>query len=73
MAACSNIDIACHLQAFVVNYWITIVLGLVALIMVVFAPWKFKLLGAAVLLLMYTFYFGLVWIGVPPHFGMWLP
>jgi len=74
--SCSEFDFICQLQAailaFLAAHWMAIVLGFVGLFLLVFAPLKWKLLGAAVLILLYVWYFGLSWVGVPAHFG-WSP
>ena len=53
---CSEFDFVCQLQtailAFIANHWMAIVLGFVGLLLLVFAPLKWKLLGAAILILL---------------------
>ena len=59
---CSEFDFVCQLQTAI----------LVFLAALVFAPLKWKLLGAAILIVEYAWFFGMPWFGLPPHFG-WTP
>ena len=49
-----------------------ILLGFIGLFLLVFAPLKWKLLGVAILIVLYAWFFGFSWFGVPAHFG-WSP
>ena len=77
MTACSDSDFVCQLQAailaFLAAHWMAIVLGFAGLLLLVFAPWKWKLSGVAILVVLYVWLFGISQIGVPAHFGWWSP
>ena len=73
---CSPTDFICQAQSailtFLAVHWEAILLGLVAVLLVLFAPLKFKFLGAFVLFVMFVWEFGFPWFGFnyPPHFGL---
>ena len=73
---CSPTDFVCQAQSailtFLAVHWEAILLGLVAVLLVLFAPLKFKFLGALVLFVMFVWEFGFPWFGFnyPPHFGL---
>src|SRR3989442_14981901 len=73
---CSPTDFICQAQSailtFLAIHWEAILLGLVAVLLVLFAPLKFKFLGALVLFIMFVYEFGFPWFGFnyPPHFGL---
>ena len=69
----SPFDLVCIQNAvlmFLAANWMPIALGVIGILLVVFAPLKWKLLGVVVLVLLYGWYFGIPQIGIQRHFGL---